>query len=350
MDRAAQLASATSPHPNPRVGAVIVARDGSWISEGAHHGPGTAHAEAAALAAAGEHARGATVYVTLEPCSHKGRTPPCVDQLIAAGVGAVVVGARDPDARVDGRGIAALNEAGIAVSVHPGDDLESVDPGYFHHRRTGRPRVVLKTAATIDGQVAAADGTSQWITSPEARADAHRLRAAADAVLIGAGTLRTDDPELTVRPAPEGDRQPRPVVVAGATRLPSQRRLYARDPILYVPSAASQTPAGGTVVVAGHSPSTVDLETMLDDLGRRGVVDLLVEGGPTVAAAFLDQGLIDHLVVYLGAKLAGGAGAAMFTDAFATIADARPVTLEGMRRVGPDLRLDLTIERQDPTP
>lgn len=209
---------------------------------------------------------GATVYVTLEPCAHQGQTPPCTEVLIAAGVGRVVVGAQDPDPRVNGRGIAMLREAGVEVTISGAAVAERIDPGYFHHRRTGRPLVTLKIAATIDGQVAASDGTSQWITSPAAREDGHRLRAAADAVLVGAGTLREDDPELTVRLKDFTGRQPRAVVVAGTQPLPAERKLYDRDPLIYVPGLLSDPPAGATRASADGS-ATVDLGMMLDDLG-----------------------------------------------------------------------------------
>jgi diaminohydroxyphosphoribosylaminopyrimidine deaminase/5-amino-6-(5-phosphoribosylamino)uracil reductase len=344
MERALALAAGTSPHPNPRVGAVVVARDGSVLAEHAHEGPGTAHAEAAAVAAAGGAARDAIVYVTLEPCAHRGNTPPCAEQLIRAGVGSVVIGAIDPDARVNGRGVAMLRGAGIEVTISNPAVAEQVDPGYFHHRRTGRPRVTLKAAATIDGQVAAADATSRWITSADARADGHRLRAAADAVLVGAGTLREDDPSLTVRLEGYSGRQPQAVVVAGGRPLPADRKLYGRDPLVYAPAALHDPPPGITVVPAAIDEGTeVDFEMMLDDLGRRGVVDLLVEGGPTVAAALLAAGLVDRLIVYLGAKVAGGHGRSMFEAEFPTLAAARDVAITQVRRLGPDLRLDVEL-------
>ncbi len=336
------LAAATFPHPNPRVGAVVVAPDGTAIAEDVHAGPGTPHAEAAAVAAAGSAARGATVYVTLEPCAHQGQTPPCTEVLIAAGVGRVVVGAQDPDPRVNGRGIAMLREAGVEVTISGAAVAERIDPGYFHHRRTGRPLVTLKIAATIDGQVAASDGTSQWITSPAAREDGHRLRAAADAVLVGAGTLREDDPELTVRLKDFTGRQPRAVVVAGTQPLPAERKLYDRDPLIYVPGLLSDPPAGATRASADGS-ATVDLGMMLDDLGSRGVVDLLVEGGPTLAAALLAAGCVNRLVVYLGAKLAGGRGHGMFRAGFPTLSAARQAVIADVRRLGPDLRMDIEL-------
>src|SRR4051794_4257601 len=201
MDRAIALASAvrTRTSPNPWVGCVLVTRDGA-VFEGATAPPGGPHAEVVALAAAGPRTRGATVFTTLEPCAHHGRTPPCADALVSAGVARVVVGITDPDPHVAGQGIARLQAAGIETTV--GVRAEAVEEqlaAYLTHRRTGRPHVVLKLAPPLDGRPAAADGSSQWITGPEARADAHRLRAESDAVLVGAGTVRADDPSLTVR-------------------------------------------------------------------------------------------------------------------------------------------------------
>ncbi len=186
LEFALGLAVEHRPHPNPRVGCVIVGSDGNIIGEGAHVRPGTDHAEVVALKSATADVTGATAYVTLEPCSHHGRTPPCADALIAAGIAKVVVGALDPDERVSGTGIERLRKAGVEVEISDmGDIVEAADPAYFHHRRTGLPLITLKAAITLDGNMAAADGTSQWITSEEARADGHQLRANADAIMVG---------------------------------------------------------------------------------------------------------------------------------------------------------------------
>ncbi|MGH8875215.1 MAG: bifunctional diaminohydroxyphosphoribosylaminopyrimidine deaminase/5-amino-6-(5-phosphoribosylamino)uracil reductase RibD, partial [Acidimicrobiia bacterium] len=225
MRRAIDLARPNRTHPNPRVGAVVVAPDGTVVGEGAHPGAGLPHAEALALAAAGDAAAGATLYVTLEPCGHHGRTPPCTETVVASGVRRVVVGVTDPDPRVAGAGLARLRATGLEVTVGVLEaEVEALDPAYFHHRRTGLPLVTLKAAITLDGQAAAQDGTSQWITGPEARADAHRLRAEADALMVGAGTLRVDDPLLTVRLDGYEGPQPVPVVVAGRRPLPASAR------------------------------------------------------------------------------------------------------------------------------
>ncbi len=340
MRRAIALAAAAPrPHPNPRVGAVVLDAAGNIVAEAAHLGAGMVHAEADAVRLAGERARGGTVVVTLEPCDHHGRTGPCTEALLEAGVARVVVGAEDPDPRVRGRGIRRLRDAGIAVltGVLAGN-VEALDPGYFHHRRTGRPRVTLKWAATLDGQTAAADGTSQWITSPEARADAHRLRAAADVVMVGAGTVLVDDPRLDVRLDGWDGAQPRPVVVAGRRPLPHDARIFARKTLVY---ATEPLALPAEVVVVPPRTGGADLAAVLGDLGERGMLDVLVEGGPALAGALWRAGLVDHAVLYLGAKVGGGMGRPAFTAPFETLADARPVEVTGIAKVGPDVRIEL---------
>ena len=299
--------------PNPWVGAVV-SRNGEVVATGVTRPPGGPHAEAVALAAAGD-VRGATVHVTLEPCSHHGRTPPCAEALVAAGVARVVVGVEDPDPRVSGRGVARLREAGVEVVVGPGADAVAAQLApYLKHRRTGRPWVVLKLAATLDGRTAAPDGSSRWITGPAARADAHRLRAEADAVLVGAGTVRVDDPELTVRHVP--GRDPLRVVLGSA------------------PAGAKVHPA---LELAG-APGAV-----LDELGRRGVLTLLVEGGATVARSFHAAGVVDRYVVYLAPALFGGDDARpLFAGPGApTVAEAWRGRVVGVERLGEDLRVEL---------
>jgi diaminohydroxyphosphoribosylaminopyrimidine deaminase / 5-amino-6-(5-phosphoribosylamino)uracil reductase len=341
---AVSLTAGTHPHPNPRVGCIVLSAGGDVLARSAHTGPGYSHAETAALSAAGGAAAGGTVIVTLEPCSHQGLTPPCAPAVIASGVTTVIAGPEDPDQRVAGNGFAMLRDAGIRViSGVATTDVIAADPGYFHHRRTGRPLVTLKYAATVDGQVAAADGSSRWITSPEAREDAHRLRAEADAVMIGAGTLRADDPMLTVRfPGYDGP-QPLPVVVAGRRALPSGAALYQRRPLIYRPERHGDEPADAEVVAA-WSPEGADLGAVLKDLGGRGILDLLVEGGPSLARSMLVAGLVDRLVVYTGALLAGGSGLAPFSGIFPTMAAARRLVLDDVTRVGPDLRVAYHLE------
>jgi diaminohydroxyphosphoribosylaminopyrimidine deaminase/5-amino-6-(5-phosphoribosylamino)uracil reductase len=269
------------------VGAVVVPSTGpeEWFG-GATAPPGGPHAEVAALRAAGRRSRSGTLYVTLEPCAHHGRTPPCTEAIVASGIRRVVVAVEDPDTLVSGRGIAGLRAAGVEVEVGIGAAAAAEQlAAYVKHRRTGRPWVVLKLAASMDGRTAAPDGTSRWITGPAARGDVHRLRAQSDAVLVGAGTVRTDDPALTVRLPPEdpyfrsADQQPVRVVLGRA-------------------------PAGSAILPALEIGG--DLGSVLDRLGDRGTVQLLVEGGPTVAHAFHHAGLVDRYVLYLAPALFGG--------------------------------------------
>ena len=311
---AAAASARTRTSPNPWVGCVILAPDGSTY-EGATEPPGGPHAEVVALSAAGDAAAGSTLVCTLEPCSHYGRTPPCVDAIVAARVARVVIAVEDPDPHVNGAGVRALRAAGIDVEVGvSADEVRSQLAPYLKHRITGRPYVVLKLAATLDGRTAAPDGTSQWITGEPARRDAHRLRAESDAVIVGAGTVRTDDPALTVRHV-EG-RDPLRVVLGRA------------------PEAARVHPA---LEMDG------DLSSVLDELGRQGVVQAMVEGGATVAAAFHRAGLVDRYVVYIAPALFGGEDArGLFTGpGVATIDDLWRGRLVAVDRIGEDLRLEM---------
>jgi diaminohydroxyphosphoribosylaminopyrimidine deaminase/5-amino-6-(5-phosphoribosylamino)uracil reductase len=337
---AVSLTSGTHPHPNPRVGALVLDRSGSVVGRGAHHRRGEPHAEVLALREAGERAAGGTIVVTLEPCGHEGATPPCTAAILGAGVARVVVGAVDPDPRVSGAGLERLRKAGLDVIAGVDEEIvESADPGYFHHRRTGRPRVTLKWASTIDGQVAAADGSSQWITSEDGRRDAHQVRAEADAIMVGAGTLLADDPLLTVRHPGAEDRAPLPVVVSGRRDLPRTAQLWERD-ALVIGSRRQDVPVE-VVVLPGAGG--VDLGAALDELGRRQVVDLLVEGGPTLIGSLLRAGLADRGVVYVGGRLAGGTGLPAVAGTFPSISAARPVVIESADRVGPDLRIEFAV-------
>ncbi len=309
----------TLTSPNPWVGCVVVPPGDAPAAIGATDRVGGPHAEAAALLLAGAGAAGAVVYVTLEPCCHHGRTLPCTDALIAAGVRRVVVGILDPDRRVGGAGVERLREAGIEVTVGVGaaEITEQLAP-YLKHRSTGRPWVVLKLAATLDGRTAAPDGTSRWITGPLARADVHRLRAESDAVLIGAGTVRADDPALTVRELgiESAGRQPLRVILGRA------------------PDGARVHPA---VEMSG------DLGQVLDDLGGRGVLQVLVEGGAAVAHDFHRAGLVDRYVLYLAPALFGGDdGRALFAGTgAATIGELWRGQLLSVTQLGPDLRVEL---------
>lgn len=328
MRRAIGLAASvrTSTSPNPWVGAVVRSPDGRWF-DGATQPPGGPHAEAVALAAADDAARGATLWCTLEPCSHHGRTPPCADHVIAAGIRRVVVALEDPDPKVAGAGIERLRAAGLDVQVGLlADEVRAQLAPYLKHRSTGRPFVVLKLAATLDGGTAAPDGSSQWITGEAARRDAHALRAESDAVLVGAGTVRIDDPSLTVR------------LVEG------------RDPLRVV---LGRAPEGAKVHPALEVEG--DLGAVLDDLGGRGVLQVLVEGGAGVAGDFHRQGLVDRYVLYLAPKLLGGdGGRGVFTGRGAeTLAEAWEGRIVSITRLGDDLRIDLApkgVQRSTPDP
>jgi diaminohydroxyphosphoribosylaminopyrimidine deaminase/5-amino-6-(5-phosphoribosylamino)uracil reductase len=313
---AAAAAVRATTSPNPWVGAVLVTPDGASFT-GATEPPGRRHAEIVALdaAAAAGPTKGATLYCTLEPCCFRGRTGPCTETIIDAGITRVVAGIEDPDSHVAGEGFARLRAAGIAVEVGIGADAvrRQLSP-YIKHRTIGRPWVVLKLAATLDGRTAAPDGSSKWITGPDARADAHRLRAESDAVIVGAGTVAADDPSLTVRDA-EGD-----------------------DPLRVV---LGRAPADAKV----HPCLELDgpLEDVLDELGARGVVQAMVEGGATVAGEFHRRGLVDRYVLYLAPALFGGDDAQplLAGDGASTIDDMWRGRITSVDRLGDDLRIEL---------
>jgi diaminohydroxyphosphoribosylaminopyrimidine deaminase / 5-amino-6-(5-phosphoribosylamino)uracil reductase len=302
--------------PNPAVGAVLV-RDDRAVGEGAHLRAGGPHAEVVALEQAGEAARGATCYVTLEPCAHHGRTPPCVDALVRAGVARVVAAGRDPDPRVDGRGVAALRAAGIEVAVGVGEaEARALNRAFFTFVATGRPHVTLKAAMTLDGKIAAWDGTSRWITGEAARLEAHRLRFLADAIVAGIGTVLKDDPALTVRLADRPPKEPYRVVVDSRLRVPSGARvLTAGEPSRTIVAGAAPLPArraralrdrGVRVLDLPRQGRRVDLGALLAALGGLGVIGVLVEGGGELAAGLLDAGLVDRVAFFVAPRLLGG--------------------------------------------
>lgn len=342
LTRAYELAREHHTHPNPRVGAVVVSSSGHVVGEGAHSGPPNAHAEIVALDLAGEAASGSTVYVSLEPCSHRGRTPPCVDRLIAADVARVVVGTLDPDERVSGSGVDALRSAGIDVEVVDDPEAREVDPGYFYHRETGMPLVTIKWAMTLDGSVAAIDGTSQWITSDLARRQVHDIRSQVDAVVVGAGTVRADDPRLDVRTRGYSGPQPRPVVAVGRGDLPENGELWKRDPIVVSMSDRS-IPAGELVRVQGFDGLPDPVDTCIN-LADRGYLSLLLEGGPTLARAWWKAGVVDHGFVHIGSKIGGGTGLSPMAGVFATMTDADDVEFDKVRNVSDDVLI--TFKRQ----
>jgi diaminohydroxyphosphoribosylaminopyrimidine deaminase / 5-amino-6-(5-phosphoribosylamino)uracil reductase len=345
----------TAP-PNPWVGCVIVDEGGAIAGEGWHRRPGTPHAEAEALAAAGASARGGTAYVTLEPCAHHGRTPPCANALIAAGVRRVVVALEDPDPNVAGRGLARLRGAGVDADVGPGAVAarRSLAP-YLHHRRTGQAWCLLKTAMSLDARTAAADGTSRWITGAAARADAHRLRAESQAVVVGAGTALADRPSLTARDVdPPAERQPLRVLLDARGRVPATGPLFdpALAPTLVVTTDAAPASAidgwraaGAKVETVPPAPGGVDLVATLDLLGRHDVVQALFEGGSEVHGALLTAGLADRLVAYVAPLTLGPRARAAFPAPDpATLADARRWRLLSATLIGGDVRLEYEPE------
>ena len=358
----------TAP-PNPWVGCVVVEAGGEVVGRGFHRRAGEPHAEAHALRQAGDRARGATAYITLEPCAHQGRTPPCAPALVEAGVSRVVVALLDPDERVAGRGVEILRSAGITVDVEVGADMAARSlAAYLHHRRTGRPVCVLKTAVSIDGRTAAADGTSQWITVPEARADAHRLRAESGAVVVGAGTALADQPTLTFRNLDFEDGlaplQPLRVLIDAAGRVPAAGPLFdttraatlvITTPVVESDARRSWKEAGAEVEEVAAAPATppfasaasappglaVDLQAALEILGRRGILQAMVEGGATLHGSLLRAGLADRIVVYTGGAILGADGLPLFAGPSpATLSEASRWRLTAVRQLGDDARLD----------
>ncbi|MGZ8623904.1 MAG: bifunctional diaminohydroxyphosphoribosylaminopyrimidine deaminase/5-amino-6-(5-phosphoribosylamino)uracil reductase RibD [Actinomycetota bacterium] len=343
--------------PNPMVGAVVL-RDHAVVGEGWHEGPGTAHAEVMALAEAGDRARGATVVCTLEPCDHTGRTGPCTLALIEAGVARVVVGAGDPNPVVDGAGVARLRAAGVdVVSGVLADECHRLNEAYDRHVTTGRPFVTLKMASSLDGKTAAIDGSSKWITGEAAREDVQRLRAGADAIVVGAGTARDDDPSLTVRVPEWADaRPPLRVVVDTAGRVPAEGHLFdGSAPTLVATSdLAAQDhldawgDAGAEVLVLDRDVAGgVSLDALLAALGKRDVQGVLVEGGATLAWSLVRDGLVDKVVQYLAPLLIGGARApgVIAGGGFAPIANALRLDVAAVDRVGEDLRVEAYVHR-----
>jgi diaminohydroxyphosphoribosylaminopyrimidine deaminase / 5-amino-6-(5-phosphoribosylamino)uracil reductase len=323
MARALELARAVKGRtsPNPAVGAVLV-NSGRVVGEGATLPYGQLHAEPLALAQAGTHARGATLYVTLEPCSHQGRTPPCADAVIDAGVAAVVVATVDPNPRVAGEGIRRLREAGINVQIGDGaEEARTLNEDFARWITSGHPFVIVKFGVSLDGRIATHTGHSRWITGPPSRAEVHRLRDRVDAILVGVNTVLADDPELTTRlDAPSREPQhPWRLIVDSTCRTPPTARVL--DPALpgrttlFTTSAADASRrqaierSGAEVCLLPSVDGRVDLPALLDEVGRRKVSSLLVEGGATVHGAFLDQGLVDFVMAFIAPIIIGGIGA-----------------------------------------
>ena len=351
MQRAIRLAERGrgSASPNPPVGALVV-RDGTVVAQGYHRGPGTSHAEIEAIEGAGDATRGATLYVTLEPCTHQGRTPPCAPRVVEAGFARVVIGTTDPNPAVDGRGVSALRGAGIEVETGiRQSDAERLIQTFSKYIRTKRPFVTAKIALSLDGRAAAADGSSQWITGPTARRDSHRTRAGADAVLVGIGTVLRDDPLLTVRLRGYGGRRPARVVLDSSGRTPLDAKVLGDEaPTLIVLTDKATQDAeealrarGAEILRVPAREGRVDLAAVLETLGHREVTHVLIEGGPTVLGDAVDRGLVDRYVFYVAPKLLGSGGPGAVSALLApTISDARELRVESVRHIGADLKIE----------
>lgn len=354
MARALELAErgCYGAHPNPMVGCVIV-HDGAVAGEGWHRRAGEPHAEINALDDAGEAAQGATAYVTLEPCSHHGKTPPCADALVAAGVSRVVAAMQDPFPDVSGQGLRTLRRAGIDVQCGLLEErAEELNRGYLSRVRRGRPFVTVKIAASLDGCVAMASGESQWITGPDARADVQDYRARSGAILSGIGTVLADDPSFTVRDDAFADlaRQPLRVILDSRLRMPRSASMLdlPGDTLIFCTADAHRAPLealGAEVAVAAATDGQVDLLAVLEELGRREINAVFVEAGPVLAGSIVDKRLADELVIYQAPHIMGSETAPMFrTPGWTRLADRRELRIIERQVVGSDLRITARFE------
>lgn len=356
MARALELArkGLYSTHPNPRVGCVIV-RDGRIVGEGWHARAGEPHAEVHALRQAGDKARGATAYVTLEPCSHHGRTPPCADALVNAGLARVVAAMQDPNPEVSGRGLLRLMQAGIAVQSGVLEaEARELNAGFIKRMEQGLPFVRVKLAMSLDGRTAMASGESQWITGPAARAAVQRLRAHASVVLTGADTVLADDARLTVRPDELGlnaeltalalDRPPLRVLVDGRLRVPLSAPFFQVGPALVATCAAAAArdrfhDDGHELLAVPGSNGHVDLKRLLGELAARGANEVLVEAGPRLAGAFARAGLVDEYQIFMAGRFLGSSARPLLDWPLARMAEAPQLKIVGIRPVGDDWRI-----------
>ena len=351
MSRALEIAALgmDTATPNPRVGCVIV-RDGVVVGEGWHRRAGEPHAEALALAQAGSQARGATAYLTLEPCSHHGRTPPCADALIEARIGRVIAAMEDPNPLVNGRGLERLRQAGIDVRCGLlSAQARALNPGFVSRMVTGRPWVRMKVAASLDGFTALPDGSSQWITGEAARADGHRWRARSCAILTGIGTVKEDDPRMTAR-LTGVSRQPLKVLVDSRLEVDVEAQILKGGEVLIV--AAHERPErqaelrdrGCEVLCLPNAEGKVDLPALMRELGERGINELHVEAGHKLNGSLIREGCVDELLIYLAPALLGS-GRGMFDLQAAASLDGRlKLALQSVERIGDDLRVLAHIE------
>ena len=354
MARALTLAARGqySAHPNPMVGCVIV-NDDKIVGEGWHERAGEPHAEVNALAAAGREARGATAYVTLEPCAHHGKTPPCSEALIDAGISKVIAAMRDPYSEVAGRGLDALGTAGVATEVGlMRSAAETLNAGYLARVTRNRPFVRVKIAASIDGAIAMKSGESQWITGAEARQDVQRLRARSGAVLTGIGTVLADDPSLNVRleELTPTHLQPLRVVLDSRLRMPLTARMLSLpgETLIYCAGGHDDSRldgAGAEVCTFGAAGEQVDARKVFEDLARRGVNDVLVEAGPELTGHLLEQELVDELVIYQAPHIMGSETRGMFhTPAWQSLTDRKVLKISDVRRIGGDTRITARVQ------
>ncbi|VAW95088.1 Diaminohydroxyphosphoribosylaminopyrimidine deaminase / 5-amino-6-(5-phosphoribosylamino)uracil reductase [hydrothermal vent metagenome] len=348
MSRAIQLAKRGlyTTDPNPRVGCVIV-NAGTIVGEGWHQVAGGAHAEVNALAAAGHRAEGATVYVSLEPCCHHGKTPPCTDALIAAKVERVVVAMQDPNPRVAGNGLQQLTNAGIVAEVGLLEiQVHELNPGFIQRMKTSRPYVRSKLAMSVDGRTAMADGESKWITSDSARLDVQRLRARSSAIVTGAGTVLADDPAMTVR-LENTERQPDRIIIDTNLSTPTNAKILKQPGQTHIltcsddESAIDQlTQAGARVVILPKVKNRVDLHAMMDYLNELEVNEVLLETGATLSGAMLEEKLIDEVIIYMAPVVMGDQARGLFSlPHLNSMTDKIELTLKSTRMLGNDIRL-----------
>ena len=357
MSRALMLAERGlyTTEPNPRVGCVLVV-DGEVVGEGWHVRAGEGHAEVNALAQAGESARGATAYVTLEPCSHFGKTPPCADALIKAGVARMVAAMQDPNPQVAGNGLQRLREAGIEVECGLLEDqARALNPGFIKRMQQGLPWVRVKLAMSLDGRTAMASGESKWITGPSARADVQRLRARSGAVVSGADSVLLDDSALTVRASELGlppdeaaaaaERQPLRVLIDSLRRVPLEQRFFREaGPTLVISTSAEQAAddylaVGSELLAVPGADGKVDLHAVLRTLAERGCNEVLVEAGAGLSGAFWRAGLVDELIVYMAPRLLGSQARPLMQLPFESMSEAMDVAVTDMRAIGQDWRI-----------
>ena len=354
MARALELArrGLYTTTPNPRVGCVIVS-DGTVVSEvvgeGWHERAGEPHAEVLALRAAGGRARGATLYVTLEPCAHQGRTPPCCEALIAAGVARVVAAMEDPNPLVAGKGFAMLRTANIAIdSGLMADEATALNIGFISRMMRGRPWVRLKIAASLDGKTALLNGRSQWITGAQARRDGHAWRAQACAILTGIGTVKNDNPQLTVRDVPTS-RQPVRVVVDSRLETPLDAKVLGKGTLIAAAANRVQRmqaleAKGAEIIVLPDAAGKVDLADLVLDLGRRGFNEVHVEAGYKLNGSLLNEGLVDELLIYLAPSVLGDAAQGMFQlPELKALSEQRKLNIVDVRQIGHDIRVLATM-------